>query len=806
MMLNSPLNKGFKVIAPHLFDEISSRNFVSSKISPFCKSSGLEDSWRPFYQMVGLGFKPNQFIYGSLLSACAASQAVKPGLQAYSHAIKTGFSSDDYVCTGMIGLFSKCHCFNEALRVFNGANRENVISWNTTIAGGVRNADYKLALELFLRMLDGFSAPSSFTLSSVLGACSGLKALVFGQGIHGWVVKSGVEGDVFVGTALVDMYSKCGKMEDAVKAFERIPDQNEVCCTAIISGFVQSDHPVSALRFFIDKRKTGVDFNQFTITSVLCACAQVAWFKEASQVHCLTVKTGFFEDCAVQNALINTYSKCGSIDFAERVFEGMGGEKNSVSWASMMTCYAQNHMGGKSIKLFQRMLNEGLKPECFACSSVLSIIGLLDMGKQIHCFAIKAGLDMDISVGSAIFTMYSKCGCLDDSYKVFALIPKKDAVSWTSMIAGFSEYGQPMNAFQVFQDMLMAELKPDQVTLAAVLSACTACKSMKRGKEVHGYAIVSGVGSETLFGGALVTLYSKCGALVLAQRAFDSMHERDLVAWSSLISGYAQNDMAMEVMAQFRDMRISDLDMDGFTISSILRLSGSSVKLELGIEIHALSVKSGLDLDHSVSSSLITMYSKCGSLYDSSIVFDSIMQPCLISWTAIIVAYAQHGQANEALKLFEKMKREGVEPDSVTFVGVLTACSHNGLVEKGFSYLNSMVRDYGLKPGTQHYACIVDLLGRSGKLEEAWRFIESMPIEPDALIWGALLGGCRVHGHEELGKLAAQKLLELEPRDSGAYVCLSNIYAEAGCWEEVREIRSLMREMGVNKEPGWSSM
>ena len=227
-------------------------------------------------------------------------------------------------------------------------------------------------------------------------------------------------------------------------------------------------------------------------------------------------------------------------------------------------------------------------------------------------------------------------------------------------------------------------------------------------------------------------------------------------------------------------------------------------RLVIGTQLHAYIAKLGLDSDVSVGSSLMTMYSKSGSLGDCRKAFDHIENPDLIGWTTMIVSYAQHGKGAEALSVYELMRKEGIKPDSVTFVGVLSACSHNGLVEEAYIHLNSMAKDYGIEPGYRHYACMVDLLGRSGRLKEAEQFINNMPVKPDALVWGTLLAACKVHGDIELGKLAAKKVMELEPCDAGVYVSLSNICADMGQWEDVLKIRSLMKGTGVTKEPGWS--
>ncbi|CAI0401653.1 unnamed protein product [Linum tenue] len=299
--------------------------------------------------------------------------------------------------------------------------------------------------------------------------------------------------------------------------------------------------------------------------------------------------------------------------------------------------------------------------------------------------------------------MYSKSGSLQDSYEVFEQIPFRDNVSWTSMIAGFAEHGCGKQALSLFRDMVSAGNKPDQNTLTAALGACSVLQSLHKGREIHGYVFRAGLGTESFAGGALVSMYAKCGALAFASK-----------------------------------------------------------------------------------------------------VFDMIDEPDLISWTSLIASYASHGKGEEALQVYDHMIEKGIQPDAVTFVEIISACSHAGLVERGHSCFHSMTRDFGIEPDNRHFACMVDLLGRSGRLKEAERFIDSMPIDPDSLVWTSLLAACKLHGDVELGKVAAEKVMELAPGRSGTYISLSNIFADVGKWKEAVEIRRRMSRIGVIKEPGWS--
>ncbi|XP_050221477.1 pentatricopeptide repeat-containing protein At1g74600, chloroplastic [Mercurialis annua] len=791
-----------------LFDTIPERNVISWNvmISGFNRSLLFQDSWGFFCRMYFSGFEPNDITYGSVLSACAGLQATNLGEQVYSVTIKNGFCFDGYVRAGMIDLFAKNSRLEDALRVFDDVSScENVVCWNSIISGAVKNGENRIALEIFNHMCRRFLVPNSFTFSSILTACATLEEGEIGKGIHGWLIKCCAK-DIFVETAIVDMYAKCGEIGEAVKEFSRMDIRNVVSWTAIISGFVKRGDSISAIKFFKEMRKLNGEINNFTVTSIISACAKPDLIKEAMQIHCWILKNGFYTDPVVGAALINMYAKMHAIGLAETVFREMKDVKNPGIWAIMISSFAQNQSSERAIEMLLKMLQEGLRPDKFCVSSVLSVIDSLYLGKQIHGYTLKTGFVLDLSVSSSLFTMYSKCGSFRDSRKVFEQIPVKDNISWASMISGCTEHGYADQAFELFREMLSEGTRPDQTTLSAILNASSSIHSLRKGKETHGYAYRAHMGTEAPLGPALVTMYSKCGALESAREVFDMLAVKDQVSSSSLVSGYAQNGLLEQAVELFHEILKSNFMIDSFTISSVLGAIALLNRLDIGIQLHSYLTKFGLYSDVSVGSSLVTMYSKCGSIEDGLAAFNQIDEPDLISWTTMIDSYSQHGKGVEALRIYELMVKQGIRPDSVSFAGVLSACSHANLVEEGYLHFNSMTKDFGIEPNNRHYACMVDLLGRAGKLKEAEKFIESMPIAPDALVWATLLAACKLHGDFELGRRAAKKVIELNPSDDGAYVLLSNIFADAGQWEEVLQIRSSMTGAGVKKEVAWSLM
>ncbi|XP_076910534.1 pentatricopeptide repeat-containing protein At1g74600, chloroplastic-like [Bidens hawaiensis] len=795
----SGFNYALKVFDQMPQPDITSWNLV---ITTQNQSSKYADSWATFCKLHSLSFHPNEYTYGHALSACIPLIFVNGGKLLYSLALKHGFLLDGYVRSGLIELFLKGCSFDNALKVFNDESCGSVVCWNTIISGAVKHNEDHVGLNLFQQMCRGFPQPNRFTFPSVFGVCAKLQEFELGRVVHGLTVKYGDHEDLVVGTAIVDFYAKCGQVNEAIKKFSRMRTRNVVSWTAIITGFVQKGEYYSALQLFKQMMILNQEINNYTVTSVLSACANALMFNESFQVHCWVYKTGFYSDPTVKNSLINLHSKLGIVELSEQVFEDTHGLMNPTTYASMITAFCQAGTLEKAFRLFKRLFLEGLAPDVSCIPSLLSVINALELGEQIHCYVLKTGVLFNRLVGCSLFTMYSKCGCLNESYEVFNEIPDKDNISWASMISGFTEHGYAYRAIELAKQMnLVKSISLDETTLTAFLTTCSSLRLLKTGKEIHGFFIKQQDNTSVYGGGPVVNMYSRCGDLKSAKRVFNLMSFKDLTSCSSLVSGYVQNGKVKEALDLFRELISSGFEVDSFTLSSVL---GTMNRLEFVIQLHALVTKLGFESNASVGSSLVMVYSKYGNLDDCLNSFNEINEPDVVSWTAMVNSYGQHGKGLEALKVFELMKKSGTEPDSVTFVSVLTACSHSGLVKEGYGYLKSMVKDYRIKPGQQHYACMVDALGRSGRLKEAEEFIRNMPIEPHSLVWAALLAACKVHADVEIGKTAAEKVIELEPCEDGGYVAFSNICADVGQWEHVWNIRNEMKSSGVRKQPGWS--
>lgn len=507
------------------------------------------------------------------------------------------------------------------------------------------------------------------------------------------------------------------------------------------------------------------------------------------------------------NHLINMYSKCGHVDYAMNLFYQMS-QRNVVSWTTMITGFSQNLKLSEALKTFSQMRTTGEIPTQFAFASVIKAclsLGLIEVGKQMHCLALKSGFCLDMYVGSNLADMYSKCGVMIDACKIFEEIPFKDAILWTSMIDGYAKNGDLDAALLGFKRMIIDGVIIDPHVVCSTLSACAGHKTHFTGSCLHSIIVKLGFELEVVVGNALIDVYSKAGDVKSASKVFSTVSEcRNIVSFTSLINGYVGTEQIERALCMFTELRREGIDPNEFTFSSLIKGCANQAALEQGTQVHAEVVKFNFDQDPFVSSGLIDMYGKCGLLEHSVQLFNETRDLTEISWNSLLSVYSQHGLGKEALELFDKMVLAGVKPNAVTFVSLLIGCSHAGLVDEGLNFFSSMERTYGVIPRTEHYSCVIDLLGRAGRLIEAEEFIQTMPFEPNAFGWCSFLGACRIHGDEERGKFAAEKFLKLEPQNSGAHILLSNIYAMERRWEDVRSLRKMLRVGNVKKLPGYS--
>lgn len=575
-----------------------------------------------------------------------------------------------------------------------------------------------------------------------------------------------------------------------------------------MAGHVWNFQFQEAQELFCDFRETEMALDQYIVATMISACTGLRDIEQGMQIHALSLKHGMESIDFLMTSLLHMYAKCGYMESAKKLFLFMQFPPSLVSVNVMLAGYCWNSQAAKALEVFGREHGMGLVPDQFSFSIVLGAcadLKLVRVGEQIHSHIVKTGFGFcDIVVGNAIMNLYVKCGSLDDASKSFFAMKWQDANSYAMLMSGYVRNKRSREALRLFYHMHLRGLCANTAAFTVILQACADLAAMDSGKQIHAQVFKRGLISDVYIGNAVVGMYAKAGHMDGARKTFDEMSIRDEVLWNAMITGYSQVGNRDEAFKVFELMKWEDVNQDYFSYVGVLSACAGAAALIQGACIHACAVLSGLESDVSIGNALVDMYAKCGSIKDSWKVFDTMVVRDVVTWNAMVSGYAQHGCASEALKFFDKMKRVGIKPDHVTYLAILSACSHVGLVDEGLIHFKLMKEDHGVEAMEEHYACIIDILGRAGRLDEAHKFINVMPVKPSGLMWRTLLAACKSHGNVELGAKAAWEILDIERDDSAAHVLLSNIYAMYDRWIDVEIIRNGMRGRGVMKEPGCS--
>ncbi|XP_059457950.1 pentatricopeptide repeat-containing protein At5g19020, mitochondrial [Corylus avellana] len=640
------------------------------------------------------------------------------------------------------------------------------------------------------------------SLVSALKSCSSLLAISQGQQIHCLVLKSGLGSNNFIRNSLINMYAKCGFVYDARSLFDSLSKLDPVSCNIMIAGYVKIGQLDNARRLFEimprkgcisyttmimglaqngcwreavevfkDMRVAGVVPTDVTMASVISACAHLGGIWNCRMLHVLVIKLQLAGLVLISTNLLHMYCLCLSVAEAINLFEEMP-ERNTVSWNVMLNGYA-------------------------------------------------------------------KAGLVDRARELFERIPAKDVVSWGTMIDGYVQVELLGEALMIYRAMLRTGVRPNDVMIVDLISACGRLMALGEGQQFHGITVKTSFDSHDFMQATIIHFYAACGRMTLARlqfevgikdhlaswnaliagfirnemidearQIFNEMPERDVYSCSAMISGYAQSEQPTMALELFHRMVACGIQPNEITMVSVFSAIATLGSLKEGRWAHEYIYNNSIPLNDNLSAAVIDMYAKCGSIDSAFRVFYQIQEKTsnVSPWNAIICGLAMHGHANLSLEVFSDLQIRRIKLNSITFIGVLTACCHAGLVELGKRYFKIMKNVYNLEPNIKHYGCMVDLLGRAGRLEEAEELVRGMPMKADIVIWGTLLAACRTHGNVEIGERAAKSLAMLEPSHGAGRVLLSNIYADAGRWEDAFSIRRAMQIQRMKKSPGCSGV
>ncbi|KAG6654198.1 pentatricopeptide repeat-containing protein At2g03380, mitochondrial isoform X1 [Carya illinoinensis] len=637
---------------------------------------------------------------------------------------------------------------------------------------------------------------------SLLGFCRKLDSL---KKAHGLLIVHGLTGELQCDTKLVSLYASFAHVGHARLVFDRIEKPDFLSWKVMIRWYFLNDLHLEIIRFYSRMRICVSECDNVVFSIVLKACCELRNLDEGRKVHCQIVKAGS-PDSFVMAGLVDMYAKCRDIGNSRQVFDEIL-DRNVVSWTSMIVGYVQNDCPEEGLILFNRMregLVEGNKFTVGSLVTACTDLRALHQGKWLHGYVIKNGFEFNSFLVTALLNMYVKCGEVRDARSVFDELSTIDLISWTAMIVGYAQSGHPNEALKLFQDEKWVDLLPNSVTTATVLSACAQLGNLNLGRSVHGLGIKLGLG-EPPVRNALIDMYAKCHMIRDARYIFETVFDKDVITWNSIISGYFLIGYACEALELFNQMRSNSVSPDAVTLVCALSGCASLGDLQVGSSLHAFSIKEGLQSSSVyVGTALLNFYAKCGDVKSARIVFDGMGEKNTITWSAIIGGYGMQGDGSGSLALFNDMLKEKLEPNEVIFTTILSACSHTGMIGEGWRCFNLMCQTYNFVPAMKHYACMVDLLARAGKLEEALNFIENMPVQPDVSLFGSFLHGCGLYARFDLGEVVIQKMLDLRPNEASYYVLMCNLYASDGRWSQVNQMRELMKQRGLSKSPGSS--
>ncbi|XP_038897172.1 pentatricopeptide repeat-containing protein At1g09410, mitochondrial-like [Benincasa hispida] len=674
-----------------------------------------------------------------------------------------------------ISQLGKSGRIEEAVAVFSQMTEKNIVTYNSMISAYAKNGRIENARELFdlmpqRNLVSWNSMIAGYLHNELVEDAAKLFDKMFKRDLYSW-------------TLMITCYTRIGELEKAKELFNLLPDkQDTVCCNALIAGYAKK-------RRFDEAKKL---FDEMLVKNIVSWNSMLSGYTKNGEMQ---LGLQFFEAMGERNVvswnlMVDGYIGVGDLDSAWMIFKKIPTpnvvswvtmfsgfahygritearslfdeipSKNLVSWNAMIGAYVRHNQIDDAYKLFMEM------PEKDSVSYTTMINGYVRVGKLSQAREILNLMPYkNIAAQTAMINGYVQSSRVDEANEIFSQISVRDSVCWNTMITGYTHCGRMDEALCLFQDM--------------------ACKDM--------------VSWNTMIAG-----YAQSGQMVKALGIFNEMQERNIVSWNSLITGYVQNGLYFEALNCFILMKQQGEKPDQSTFVCCLRASANLAALNIGIQLHHLVIKTGFGIDLFVKNAIMTMYAKSGRVLEAENVFAETNNKDVVSWNSLIAGYALNGCGKEALGLFEEMSIRGIIPDEVTFTGLLSACNHGGLVDQGLSLFKCMTETYSIKPSSEHYACVVDLLGRVGRLEEAMEIVEGMKTMSSAKIWGALLWGCRKHQNLELAKYTAERLLALEPQNASNYVLLSNMHAEAGRWDMVERVRVLMKENKAEKQPGCS--
>ncbi|KAJ4768559.1 hypothetical protein LUZ62_078934 [Rhynchospora pubera] len=740
------------------------------------------------------------------------SQSLSSLKQIHAQILKlSNVASSAVTMEKLIKMYLYFDSYQLAAAVCYMALSSRALSWDSVIALLMEKGSNPYVHLLIFRELHRLKIRFSVMfLVFTLKICSEICKLNLGLSIHASLIKFGMADETYIMCSLMELYANCSILDYSYRLFYEAPIKDPVLWNRLVALYVDKELLSESLQLYNEMHYYGITGDAITISKVLHACGKIEALREGKAIHTQAVKSGLSCNHMVGSSLVTMYSKNFSIDNARKVFEIIE-NKTVVSWNAIVSSCSLNGFLKEALEFLDRMVESGLKPDLVTWNCILSgysryghdykvfevlrsivgnrfrlssstitcvlrsvsNLGLLRYGKEIHGYVVRHGFMGNVYIGTSLVDMYAKCGNLTSSQKVFDCMENKNVHTWNSLISGYVQEVQLNQALVLIRKMKHKGFKPDLATWNALIS---------------GYA-VQGLSTQAL--------------ILIRQIKSDSL-KPNVVTWTSLISGFCHKGEFGEALYFVSEMLKEGIEPNSTTVSVLLRASAAIPLLAKGMELHCFAFRRAFDTDIYVATALVDMYSKSGSLRNAHRVFKRISNKNLASWNAMIMGFASHGHGKESIRLFEEMLKSGLLPDAVTYTALLSGCRHSGLIDEGWKYFDQMQKLYNILPTVEHYTCMIDLLAKTGYLDEAMDLIEKIPMEPDASVWGAILTGSKIHNNLELAETAAKKLYRLEPYNPAIYLTMISLYAKENRWEDVEDVKVAMNALGLKSRFGWS--
>ncbi|KAH7438866.1 hypothetical protein KP509_04G034200 [Ceratopteris richardii] len=751
LMIKSYLRKGWGEKAFQLFERLQQQSFTPTKVTLIC-----------------------------LLSACSVDRKLFTGKTIHTRMLMFEFEDSTAIYTSLLNMYGRCGNIEDVHKAFSVIEDRDVITWNAMIDAFHEHGIYEVSFTLFSRMHVEGIFPNRVTFISMLDACQRVEALNEGRLLHRYATDSGHMSEVSVVTAVISMYGKGNKLEEATFLFKHFTERDTVLWNVMIALYSLHGRSREALNVLDQMLLEGFLPTRITYVSVFNACAIRAATFAGQCVHACIVDTEMENDIDIVNSMINMYGKFGNIENALSAFQNLS-NIDVVTWSTMIAAYAEVGQCGNALQAFEEMQQRGITPNAVTIINILHAFQSeedIDELKGIHDYMLGHGLNEDVMISTALINAYGKCGNIVAAQTVFHTIVKRDMCCWTAIISSHVRVGQYKEALMLFDQMKKSGIIPDTIAIANILAAFSDIDDSSSDCErMHNFMMLQGIDLDDVLGSAMLTMYGRSGKLVLSEALFEILPKNEVTTWNAMMSVYIQHGLFKKALDLFYQMSIKDLQPDKDSFVSSLTACANETSLADGEKVHHLLSNAGIFLNDVIGASLVNMYGKCGCPGIAKTVLDQMPRYSLILWNAVIGFHAQYGEGMKAIQAIQDMCNQGCRPDIISLVSVLNACSHTGLIDEALLFVSSMEDTFSLSPLADHYICVMDMLGRSGRPGEVEVLIIQMPFQPKSVLYMSLLGACQSLANVDLGKRAAKCMAELSSEDSGPYVSLSNIFA-----------------------------